>query len=330
MQITLDRDKMAMSGLSVNDVGSTLQLAFSGNTNMNYSEKGVDYDINLKFDEDDRKKIDDIAGMTFVNNSGAMVELQDFATISQSIAPGKLERADRVSSLTVQASVFGRPVGTVGQEIEGLIHKNIHADDVTIGFKGHMQHQHEAFGSLFLAIIAALILVYLVMVLLYNSYLRPFVVFFSIPVAVIGALLALALSHTTLSIFSIIGLIMLIGLVCKNAILIVDFTNQMMEKGLSLFEALVEAGKVRLRPILMTTLSMVFGMLPIAFATAEGAEVKNGMAWVIIGGLISSLLLTLVLVPSVYLTMENAKKRLSRLFGKKGKGEVALSGVEGR
>ncbi len=330
MQINLDRDKMAMRGLSVNDIGSTLQLAFSGNTTMYYSEKGVDYDINLKFDEADRKKIDNIAGMTFVNSSGAMVELQDFATISQSIAPSKLERTDRVSSLTVQASVFGRPVGSVGQEIEGLIHKNIHDDDVTIEFKGHMQHQQEAFGSLFTAIIAALVLVYLVMVLLYNSYLRPFIVFFSIPVAFIGALLALALSHTTLSIFSIIGLIMLIGLVCKNAILIVDFTNQMMEKGLSLFEALVEAGKVRLRPILMTTFSMVFGMLPIALATAEGAEVKNGMAWVIIGGLTSSLLLTLVLVPSVYLTMENAKSRLARVFGKKGKGEVALLGAEGR
>jgi HAE1 family hydrophobic/amphiphilic exporter-1 len=316
MQISLNREKMEQLGLSVNDVGSTLRLAFSGNTNMQYSENGVDYDINLKFDKINRNKVDDISALTFLNSDGKNVELQDFATISQSMSPSKLERSNRISSLTVNASVSGRPVGTVGEEINKAIKSQIHSDDVTIEFKGQMEQQADAFGGLFLAILAALALVYLVMVLLYNSYLLPFIVYFSIPVAIIGAFFALALSHSTLSIFSVIGLIMLIGLVCKNAILLVDFTNQLRDKGQSTIDALVEAGKVRLRPILMTTFSMVFGMLPVALATGESAEIKNGMAWVIIGGLLSSLLLTLVLVPSVYLSVEKIKSKLRQLFAK--------------
>jgi len=317
MQISLNRAKMDLLGLSVNDVGSTLRLAFSGNTNLQYSENGVDYDINLRFDQMDRRNVEDIGRLTFVNSTGKIVELQDFATITQSMAPNKLERSDRISSLTVNASVNGRNVGTVGQEINKAIKTQIHSDNVNIKFKGQMEHQNKAFGSLFMAILAALVLVYLVMVLLYNSYLHPFIVFFSIPVAIIGAFFALALTHNALSIFSIIGMIMLIGLVCKNAILIVDFANNLKAEGKSTIESLIEAGKVRLRPILMTTLSMILGMLPIALASAEGAEIKNGMAWVIIGGLFSSLLLTLVLVPSVYLTMENIKnRRISRQITK--------------
>jgi len=317
MQISLNRAKMDLLGLSVNDVGSTLRLAFSGNTNLQYSENGVDYDINLRFDQMDRRNVEDIGRLTFVNSTGKIVELQDFATITQSMAPNKLERSDRISSLTVNASVNGRNVGTVGQEINKAIKTQIHSDNVNIKFKGQMEHQNKAFGSLFMAILAALVLVYLVMVLLYNSYLHPFIVFFSIPVAIIGAFFALALTHNALSIFSIIGMIMLIGLVCKNAILIVDFANNLKAGGKSTIESLIEAGKVRLRPILMTTLSMILGMLPIALASAEGAEIKNGMAWVIIGGLFSSLLLTLVLVPSVYLTMENIKnRRISRQITK--------------
>jgi HAE1 family hydrophobic/amphiphilic exporter-1 len=317
MQIALNRDKMAILGLSVNDVGSTLRLAFAGNTDMQYSEGGVDYSINLKFDRFDRKKVEDIGSLTFLNGQGKMIELRDFADISQSLSPNKLERYDRISSLTVNASVFGRPVGTVGQEIKDAIGKRFNAQDISIEFTGQMQRQNEAFGSLGIAILAALILVYLIMVVLYNSYIHPFIVFFSIPVAVIGALFALALTRQTLSIFTIIGLIMLIGLVTKNAILLVDFTNQLREKGHGVFDALVEAGKVRLRPILMTTLSMVSGMLPIALASAEGAEVKNGMAWVIIGGLGSSLLLTLILVPAVYMSVDLFKAKAGRLFAKK-------------
>lgn len=310
LQVALNRDKMAQLGLSVNDVGSTLRLALAGTTDLKYSEGSDDYNINVQFDKFDRRKVEDIGSLTFMNNRGKLIELRQFADIFQSLGPNRLERYDRISSIFVKSAVVGRPAGTVGTELQEAIAKNIHSRDVIIEFKGQTQNQQEAFGSLFLALGIAIILVYFIMVALYNSYLYPFVVLFSIPVAVIGALSALALAWQTLSIFSIIGMIMLIGLVAKNAILIVDFTNQLREEGKSVTEALVEAGKERMRPILMTTLAMVFGMLPIALASGEASEIKNGLAWAIIGGLTSSLLLTLVLVPSVYYTMESFKEKL--------------------
>jgi HAE1 family hydrophobic/amphiphilic exporter-1 len=314
LQVKLDREKMEQLGLHVQQVGSILNLALAGNTDLQYSEGDDDFDINVQYDQFNRKKIDDVGSLTFLNNQGKVVELKNFAAITQSMGPNKLERYDRIASLTVKCSVYGRPVGTVGEEIKAAIKEKIHSPEITIDYKGQMERQADAFGSLFTAIAAALIFVYLVMVALYNSYLYPLVVLFSIPVAVIGALFALALSGESLTIFSMVGMIMLIGLVCKNAILIVDFTNKFRDKGLTVREALIEAGKERLRPILMTTFSMIFGMLPIALASGASAESKNGLAWVIIGGLTSSLIFTLVLVPSVYMSMENFKEKFGRRF----------------
>jgi len=326
IHVNLDRDKMSMLGLSVADVGSTLSLSFAGNTTLQYSEEGTDYDINIKLDQFDRKKVDDIGSITFVNSKKEIIELRQFANIFQSLGPNKLERYNRISSLTVNAQVYGRPVGSVGDDIKKVIAERIHSDKVTIDYIGQMEMQAEAFSSLFGALFAAILLVYFVMVALYNSYLYPFVVLFSLPVAMIGAFLALALAGQNLSIYSLIGLIMLMGLVAKNAILLVDFTNKLREDGLSVLEALVEAGKERLRPILMTTIAMVFGMLPLAIASGASAESKNGLAWVIIGGLISSLLLTLVLVPCVYMIMENVKVKFqNRKAKKKVEAKIAVN-----
>jgi len=309
LQIKLDREKMEQLGLNVYTVGNNINVAFSGNTDLQYTDGDKEYDINIQLNKFDRSKVEDINALTFINGQGKVVELSDFAAVTQTIGPNKLERYDRTPSLTIQASVYGRPVGTVGADVKATIAQNIHPDDYSIEYKGQMERQSDAFGSMFTAILAALIFVYLVMVALYNSYYYPFIVLFSIPVAIIGALFALALTGESLTIFSMIGMIMLIGLVAKNAILLVDFTNKQREAGLPVREALIEAGKERLRPILMTTLSMIIGMLPIALATGDGAESKNGLAWVIIGGLTSSLLLTLVLVPAVYTTFENMREK---------------------
>jgi hypothetical protein len=172
--------------------------------------------------------------------------------------------------------VVGRPSGTVGAEIEDALVGKI-PDGINIKRGGMMEQQSSAFGSLGFAFIAAIVLIYLIMVILYNSLTDPLIVLFSIPLAMIGAFLALALTRHNLDIFSIIGLIVLIGLVAKNAILLVDFTNKIRkEDGLSTFNALIEAGKDRMRPILMTTFAMIFGMLPIALGSGDGAEMKNG------------------------------------------------------
>jgi len=184
--------------------------------------------------------------------------------------------------------------------------------EIVIIPEGDMKYQAEAFGSMGIAFLASILFVYLIMVALYDSYLYPFVVLFSIPLAIIGALFALGLTMQSLTIFSILGMIMLVGLVGKNAILLVDFTNQSRAEGHSTFDALILAGKVRMRPILMTTFSMIFGMMPIALASGAGSEWKNGMALALIGGLTSSLFLTLIVVPVVYYIVDKLKEIVTR------------------
>jgi HAE1 family hydrophobic/amphiphilic exporter-1 len=310
--VNLNRERMAQLGINASDVGIALQNAFRGNDQSKFKQNGNEYDILISLDRFDRTNPADISRLTFVNNQGRTFELSQFATVQEQIGESVLERIDRLSSVTVNAQVVGRPVGTVGADIQAKMAKVKLPDGVSVQYLGQLQQQSDAFGSLGLALIIAIALVYFIMVALYESVVYPFVVLFSIPVALIGALLALALSMESLTVFAIVGMIMLLGLVAKNAILIVDFTNQLKAEGLEVVDALVEAGKERLRPILMTTLAMIFGMLPIALASGAGAETKNGMAWVIIGGLSSSLLLTLLVVPSMYLVVDRMIARFGR------------------
>jgi HAE1 family hydrophobic/amphiphilic exporter-1 len=188
------------------------------------------------------------------------------------------------------------------------------AAGTTVELSGQEKDRADSFGQLGFALLASILFVYFIMVGLYDSFIYPFVVMFAVPLAIIGALVMLALTGNALSIFSILGIIMMIGLVTKNAILLIDRTNDNREKGLSVRDALVEAGRARIRPIFMTTLSMVFGMLPIALAKGAGAEWKNGLAWALVGGLISSMFLTLVVVPAVYAKIERLRVSIPALF----------------
>ncbi|MBO0947991.1 efflux RND transporter permease subunit [Fibrella forsythiae] len=310
--VNLDRDKMAQLGISASDVGIALQNAFRGNDLSKFKQNGNEYDILVSLDQFDRTQASDVSRLTFVNNQGKTFELSQFATVQEQVGESVLERIDRLSSITINAQVVGRPVGTVGADIQAKMAQNKLPEGVSIQYLGQLQQQSDAFGSLGLALGIAILLVYFIMVALYESVVYPFVVLFSIPVALIGALLALALTMESLTVFAIVGMIMLLGLVAKNAILIVDFTNQLKAEGKEVVEALIEAGKERLRPILMTTLAMIFGMLPIALASGASAETKNGMAWVIIGGLSSSLLLTLLVVPATYLVVDRLIARFTR------------------
>jgi HAE1 family hydrophobic/amphiphilic exporter-1 len=312
VEIRIDKDKMADLGLSTAMVGMTLQNAFSGNTDAKYRDGDQEYNINIMLDQFDRNSTNDISGLSFVNNRGQQIHLNQFAIIRPSSGTTILQRYNRMPSVTVQCQVIGRPVGTVGEDVMKVVNKMHMPEEITIIPEGDMKYQTEAFGSLGIAFLASILFVYLIMVALYNSYMDPFVVLFSIPLAIIGALLALGLTMQSLTIFSILGMIMLVGLVGKNAILLVDFTNQMKAEGHNTRDALILAGKVRMRPILMTTFSMIFGMMPIALASGAGSEWKNGMAWALIGGLTSSLLLTLIVVPVVYYIFDRIKVRSTR------------------
>lgn len=322
--VTLDREKMAQLGINAAEVGATLQTAFRGDDRSKFKQNGKEYDIMVNLDQFDRSKADDIRHLTFVNSQGQTFELSQFATIREGMGESVLQRIDRLSSISINSQVVGRPSGSIGADIQTKMANVKLPEGISIEYRGDLKNQADAFGSLGVALLLGIVLIYLIMVALYESTIYPFVVLFSIPVALVGALTALALTMESLTIFSIVGMIMLLGLVAKNAILIVDFANQLKEEGYALKEALIEAGKERLRPILMTTIAMIAGMLPIALASGDGAEVKNGMAWVIIGGLTSSLLLTLFLVPSAYYVVDRIKERFANREKRKANEELVL------
>ena len=289
-----------------------MQTAFSGNTDNKFRAGDSEYDINIQFDDKGRTSLDDVKKLKFTNNTGANISLDQFADVQYSSGPTMLERRDKSPAVSVQAGVIGIPAGTIAAQWEEKFSQLPRKAGVSYVWGGNMENQSEGFGTLGIALMASLILVYLVMVALYDNFATPFVVLFSIPLAFIGALLALALTNQSLNIFTILGVIMLIGLVAKNAIMLVDFANHRKEEGMNTHDALVAANHARLRPILMTTIAMVFGMVPIAIATGDGADMNRGLAIVIIGGLLSSMFLTLVVVPVVYSLMDSLKRR----FGK--------------
>lgn len=315
INVAIDRDKMAMFGLNIATVGTTMRTAFNGNDDNKFRTGDSEYNINIVYDEVSRENISNIEDIQFMNDQGQLIKLAQFAKISYSSGPTLLERYDKSPSVNVQAQAVGRPSGTITSDWEARMAKIEKPANVRLVWGGDRENQDEGFGTIGISLLAAIILVYMVMVVLYDSFSRPLIVMFSIPLSFIGVLWALALTNMTLNIFTLLGMIMLIGLVAKNAIMLVDFANHRKEEGEDTVTALIQANHARLRPILMTTIAMVAGMIPIALASGAAAEVNNGLAIVIIGGLLSSLFLTLIIVPLVYLIFDN----ISRRFGKSKK-----------
>lgn len=308
-RVVPDKERMERYRLSTGYVGQHLRTAFTGDDDASLTEEGTEYPVRIRLDDFDRKNAEDLASLNLINPQGVPVHVSQFASIIQSNSPSMLERKDRQPAVTLTANTLGRPSGTVADDVVSYLEKNPLPEDVRMDWAGDIDRQQDSFGALGSVMLISFLLIYLIMVALYDSYIYPFVVLFSIPVAAIGAFLALNLSMNQLSLFSLLGLIMLMGLVAKNAILIVDFANQLKATGLHYKAALLEAGKTRMRPILMTTTAMVIGMLPIALAKGSASEWKNGLAWVIIGGLLSSLFLTVYLVPLVYDTVDGIKEK---------------------
>ncbi len=317
LKVQPDRDKLQRLGLNAAYVGMNLRTAFTGNDDATLTEKGTEYPVRVWLDKFDRQNYDDVANLTVINPKGMPVKVSQFAKVEQDKAPSMLERMNRLPSITITADALGRPSGSVADDFKAYIKSHPLPEGIEMAWGSDIKKQIDSFGAMANVLLISFILIYLILVALYDSFIYPLVVMFAIPAAIIGALLALNLSLSSLSLFSLLGLIMLMGLVVKNSILIVDFTNQLKARGLSTKEALLEAGKERMRPILMTTFAMVIGMIPIAIAKGTASEWKNGLAWVIIGGLLSSLMLTVYLVPVIYYLVDLAKEKFSHLFGKK-------------
>ena len=309
-KIIPDKDKMQRLGLTTAYLGMNLRTAFTGNDDATLTENGTEYPVRIWLDEFRRQNFEDVQQLSIINPMGLPVEVSQFAIVEQGNSPSLLERKDRQPAVTLTSDALGRPSGTVADDVVAYLKENPLPNGIQMTWGSDIKRQNDSFGALGSVLLISFLLIYLIMVALYDHFIYPLVVLLSIPVAGIGAFFALNLSLSNLSLFALLGLIMLMGLVVKNAILIVDFTNQLKAEGKFFKEALIIAGKGRMRPILMTTLSMIVGMLPIAMATGTAAEWKNGLAWVIIGGLLSSLILTVFLIPMVYYLVDTAKEKL--------------------
>lgn len=310
-RIVPNYNRMQKLGLTASYVGMSIRSALAGNEDVTLTEEGTEYPVRIYFDEFNRKNYNDLVNMTILNPKGVPLKVSQFADVIQENSPSLLERKDRQPAVTLTSDALGRPSGSVADDVVAYLKKKPLPEGIQMTWGSDIKRQNDSFGALGSVLLISFLLIYLIMVALYDSFIYPFVVLFSIPVAVIGAFLALNLSISHLSLFALLGMIMLMGLVVKNAILIVDFTNQLKAQGMHYKEALVVAGKGRMRPILMTSISMIVGMLPIAMASGTASEWKNGLAWVIIGGVTSSLILTVYLVPVVYYVVDSIKERFS-------------------
>lgn len=309
-KIIPDKDKMQRLGLTTAYVGINLRTALTGNDDATLTENGTEYPVRVRFDAYDRQNYENVQHLSIINPMGMPVEVSQFASVERDNSPSLLERKDRQPAVTLTSDALGRPSGTVAGDVVAYVDKHPLPEGIQMTWGSDIKRQNDSFGALGSVLLISFLLIYLIMVALYDSFVYPFVVLFSIPVAAIGAFLALNLSLNNISLFALLGLIMLMGLVVKNAILIVDFTNQLKAEGKHYKEALIIAGKGRMRPILMTTIAMIIGMLPIALAKGTASEWKNGLAWVIIGGLFSSLILTVYLVPMVYYLVDRLKEKI--------------------
>ncbi|WP_381525757.1 efflux RND transporter permease subunit [Spirosoma soli] len=331
VQLSVDREKLSRYGLTTEDVGGAVRTALAGYDDLKIQQNDVSVTVRVRLLEKDRNRTAELRRLTLINPLGQPVALHQVADVRESFMPAVLERKDRSNAVTIYSQAIGRPVGAIGEDVKQAVTRLNVPPAVRITYGGDLELQDDSFGKLGLVFGAAILFMYLIMVALYNSWLYPFVVLFSIPVAVVGALLALALTMNSLNVFSLLGMIMMLGLVAKNAILLVERANENRDAGMNLTDSLLDAGQTRLRPILMTTLAMVIGMLPIALASGPGAELKTGLAWTLIGGLSSSMFLTLVFVPTVYFDVTRlsdwAKGLGQRAWGKGG-GAKGKSAVE--
>ncbi len=315
VRAVLDRKRMAELGLTATQVSSTLRTAISGGTVTQLRPEGQDQiDITLVGGNPAKLDLNALLTIPIASQSGGnIVRLGQVATLQRSSSPASINRQDRQRVVSVSGGVADRPLGDVARDLRENL-KTIPLPEgyrITVG--GQAQMLDSAFAALTAALSLSILLIYMLLVALYESWLDPLAIMFALPVALVGAFGGLLVTGNTFNIYSMIGMIMLLGLVAKNAILLVDFTKQLRARGLARTEALLEAGPIRLRPILMTTSTIVCAMIPLALKLEAGAESRAPMAVVVIGGVISSTLLTLVLVPVVYTYLDDLRSLVQRV-----------------
>jgi HAE1 family hydrophobic/amphiphilic exporter-1 len=330
LQVRVDREKATSLGISLAEIAAALRTAYEGDTSAKFREAGQEYDIRVRVRPDQRQRLSDLNDLVVGYVQGAPVYLRDVASVSLGEGPTKIERTDRQRRITVTANLLpGFTPGNMRQVIDAkLAEANIIPPGVRVSWFGENEVMAREGVYMAQALLLALILVYLLMVALFENWLYPFIIMFSQPQALVGALLALIIFRSELNIISMIGIIALVGIVGKNAILLVDYTNTLRQRGLPRDEALLESGETRLRPILMTTLSLVLAMIPIALAVGRGSEFRAPLGIVLLGGLTVSTLLTLIVIPCTYTVMDDFTRWLGKLIWRRGAAPVETAAVE--
>jgi len=324
LQIIPDREKMAQHGLNTYTMANAVRNRVEGPYMSRYREEGDEYDIVVRFVEEERNSLSNLNDIALVNMNNQVIRLGEVASIEEEWSPPNIERKNKERIVTVSITPYKVPLNIIAEQVQSKINNMDIPSDVNIQMGGAVEDMQESMRDLTLLLLLSLVLTYLVMASQFESLKMPFIIMFSIPFAFTGVVLAHLVTGTTMSVISMVGGVMLVGIVVKNAIVLVDYINLMRERGLVLREAIIESGKSRLRPVLMTSLTTILAMLPLAMSKGSGSEIWSPMGIAVIGGLIFSTIVTLILVPVIYhmmLRRSDKKKKVVEYEFLNGNGE---------
>jgi HAE1 family hydrophobic/amphiphilic exporter-1 len=317
--VNVDRQKASAMGLNVSDIADTVRTSIYGREASKYRVHGDEYDIMVRLREQDRSQLASLKYLPVRLPPGDLIRVGGVAEVTKELGPIEIERKDQQRIVRVEGDVHGRSLGEAVAEVETLIHQSEIPRGVSVAMGGQTEDMREAFLWLSLALIMGIILVYMVMASQFESLIDPLVVMFSVPVAFLGVIWALMIGGYNLNIVVFLGMLLLVGIVVNNAIVLVDYINILRARGKDMIEAVQEAGRTRLRPVLMTAVTTIVALLPMAFKQGQGSEMWNPLGATILGGLLASTLVTLVLVPTIYSIFESHVRGRNHEKGQKGR-----------
>jgi len=312
VKVIVDREKASMLGLDVKTIGKTIETFFAGSTATRYREGGDEYDIEVRLQEKDRDRIEDLRDVFISLPTGAQVSLANIATIEQGVGPTKIERKDQARYITVSGEIIGRDLGSVVKDVRKVLDSIPAPPGFSYKFAGAEKERTEAFQLLVIAVGLGMGLVYMVMASQFESLRDPFIIFLSIPFGIVGAIVALALTGQAMSVVSFLALIMMVGIVVNDGIVLISFIGILRRRGLSVYSAIMEGGRSRMRPVICTTVTTILAMIPLALSRGEGSEIWVPFAITVIGGLLVGTIITLVLMPTLYSVFEGFKSTDAR------------------
>jgi HAE1 family hydrophobic/amphiphilic exporter-1 len=308
-----DREKAASMGVDAANLAGAIRSMIGGVDIATFKEGGNRFDIRMRVEEQDRADPDSIGRLYVRNRAGEVVEMRNLVDIETRASPTDITRSGRQRSVTISANLDGKRLGAAVADAEAVA-AEVLPEGVSITFGGDAEQMQESFGQFAMALLLAVLIIYMVLAAQFESFVHPLTVMLAVPLAMVGALGALLTFGLTLNLFSLIGIIMLFGLVTKNSILLVDYANKLRASGLDKVEAMRRAAPVRMRPVLMTAISMIFGVLPAALGIGPGAESRRPMAVATAAGMMSSTVLTLLVVPVFYIMLDNLVEWFKRQF----------------